>query len=149
MKLCVEYATRPSRSRLPPPPPRRAKDDGRGPVGARVESQVARGPPAPEGEATDHDMDSCIDQPPNCQRGRGSATVARRGPALAPGQGARPSARGGDGPAPRPGGEGGEDRPPARLRRRAGAVIRSIVGPRPRVPGRREAGRRPRSRGQP
>jgi hypothetical protein len=131
VKLCVEYATRPSRSRLPPSPARRV---GRSPavaapLGLVPNPKPSPGPPAPKGEATDHDLDSCIDQPPNCQRGRGpprDEPGAVRPWRLARGRG-RPAGRR---PRPAPRRRRRRNRPPARLRRRAGAMIRSIVGPR-------------------
>ena len=81
-----------------------------------------RGSPAPPRKGrggSPHAGRIRIDQPPDCQRGCGPSGFPV-GPALAPGQGAKPSA---DGPAPRPGGEGGtRDADPPRLAGAGGFV---------------------------
>ena len=100
---------------------------------ARVESHPARlGIKTPKGlHASIHEMNSCIDQPPDCQRGDGFPEGSR------PWRLARGRGRLEDGPAPRPGGEGGRLRITTSARRISTPggrrLSRSIVAPRPAV----------------
>ena len=120
VKLCVEYATRPDASAAG------AAVRGRRPrrigVGARVEfaARLAAPPPRPgRDEAARRTRAEFVSTNHRIVK----EAAGRRfpgGPALAPGQGAKPSA---DGPAPRPGGEGGtRDADPPRFAGAGGFV---------------------------
>jgi hypothetical protein len=78
-------------------------------------------------DASIHETNSCIDQPPDCQRGCGFPGGSR------PWRLARGRGRLGDGPAPRPGGEGGRLRTTTSARRISTPggrrASRSIVAP--------------------